>query len=145
MLIAVDIDGTLFDCRARAHLIPADPTRTENWVAYNHARNTDKPRQAVIDMVNTLAFAYTHKIVLVTSVGERALYPVNVQLQEHNVLFDVLDMRPMEDHRTAFEYKMERYRELKPDIIIEDHPGIVAALRLEGFTVLQIDSLDPTV
>lgn len=140
MLIAVDIDGTLFDCRARAHLIPSDPSRAENWTAYNGARHLDVPRQEVISLVNDLASA---QIVLVTSAGAAAQYEVLMQCKV--VSFDKLDMRPMDDHRTALEYKMERYCELKPDLIIEDHQGIVAALRAEGFTVLQIDSMDPTL
>lgn len=144
MLIAVDIDGTLFDCRARAHLIPADPTRSENWVPYNAARHLDKPREAVIELVQDLAPVNT--VIAVTSVGAAALRAVYDQLADAGLMdIDRLDMRPMDDHRTAFEYKMERYRELKPDIIIEDNPQIVACLRNEGFTVLQIDSLDPTV
>lgn len=141
MLIAVDIDGTLFDCRARAHLIPSDPSRSENWVEYNSARHLDVSRQAVVDLVNGLKSA---TVVLVTSAGEASRKEVQEQCLEA-VYFDNLDMRPMDDHRTALEYKMERYRELKPDLVIEDHPGIVAALRAEGFTVLQIDSMDPTL
>ena len=144
MLIAVDIDGTLFDCRARAHLIPSDPSRAENWTPYNSARRLDVPRSAVVELVQDLA--QVNSVVLVTSAGAAVRHRVTEQMFTAGLLnYDDLDMRPMNDHRTALEYKMERYRELKPDIVIEDHPGIVAALRLEGFTVLQIDSLDPTL
>jgi hypothetical protein len=143
MLIAVDIDGTLFDCRARAHLIPADPSRAENWTVYNSARHLDVPREAVIDMVQLLSWSY--EVILVTSAGQAALGRIADQMDSVALSEATLDMRPMDDHRSALEYKTERYRELKPDLIIEDHPGIVAALRAEGFTVLQIDSMDPTL
>lgn len=142
MLIAVDIDGTLFDCRARAHLIPSDGSRSENWIAYNSARHFDKPRLPLLNLLTMVDESV--KIVLVTSAGEASRREVLLQCRGY-FFFDDVDMRPMDDHRTALEYKTERYRELKPDLIIEDHPGIVAALRAEGFTVLQIDSMDPTL
>lgn len=145
MIVAVDIDGTLFDCRARAHLIPADRTKTENWTLYNVARHLDVKRGPVCEMVEALCSQPWVEVVMVSSVGNDARHAVINQLDTCDVPYDLIDLRPMDDHRTALDYKMDRYRKLAPDLIIEDHPGIVAALRLEGFTVLQIDSLDPTV
>lgn len=142
MRIAVDVDGTLFDCMGRAHLIPADPSRSENWIEYNRSRHLDVPRQRVIDLVNGMI---VDEVILVTSCGAAARKEMADQLAGAYVLHGGLDMRPMDDHRNSHDYKMSRYRELKPDLIIEDHPWLVKTLRAEGFTVLQIDSKDPSI
>ena len=47
-------------------------------------------------------------------------------------------MRKDGDFRHTYEIKMEWFRELKPDLIIDDDPAVVEAAAKEGFIVLQV-------
>ena len=53
-------------------------------------------------------------------------------------------MRPNSDHRPTCEIKMEWFRELKPDLIIDDDPEVVKAATEEGFIVLQVHGFRTT-
>lgn len=144
MKIIVDIDGTITDARHRAHLIPADVTRTENWVAYNAASKDDLPRETVINLVNDLKEC--NDIAFLTSRGEAARQVTRHWLRTNvSYFFDPLILRAMHDHSPSIEYKRRWFEYLKPDLIIEDCPKICEMARGLGITVLQIDSMDPYV
>lgn len=149
MIYIFDIDGTMCDNEHRQHLIPPPEKKhiTGEWVAFNAACAEDTPRWTVIN----LAYALIQQgadVRFLTGRGKSAhnatLTQLSNWLSRSRTLLS-LHMRPMDDYRTAAEYKTDvvrKWREKDSQILVfEDDPTIVEALRqIDGVTVLQIDS-----
>ncbi|WP_163604176.1 HAD family acid phosphatase [Leclercia adecarboxylata] len=150
----IDLDGTLYDNSHRQHLLPEDKGDTAAWVAFNGACADDVLRDDIADLVRGLLLA-GRECIFLTGRGEAARAATMKRLQE-DFDFDhtpALLMRPMDDHRSAAEFKCEIIMAVRQAwkgrgalreyrfIAIEDDPTIVAALREIGVTTLQIDSL----
>ena len=55
MIIACDIDGTLFNNEHRAEFIPQDKSHTDNWRRFNELHIYDEPIRYRIQILNLLA------------------------------------------------------------------------------------------
>lgn len=143
----VDLDGTLYDNSHRQHLIPTDRSSTAEWRAFNHACLNDIVRQPVRRLVQTLLNAGEH-VIFVTGRGASAFIPTAKCLDRDFTGYPhPLLMRPMDDHRPAWQFKVDvllGMRSAYPGrhlVAIEDDDNCVEAMRNIPFvTVLQIDS-----
>lgn len=144
----IDLDGTLYDNSHRQHLIPTDRSSTAEWRAFNNACANDKVRHPVRRLVQTLINAGEH-VIFLTGRGASAYIPSAKQLDRdfvggpHPLL-----MRPMDDHRPAWQFKVDALlglRQAYPGchlLAIEDDDNCVQSMRNIPFvTVLQINSL----
>lgn len=153
-MYVIDLDGTLYDNRKRAHLIPQDRSNTKNWVAFNAACADDELRLSVFRLVDILLQKREH-VVFITSRGEDARVQTLARLSADFCLNPGvirLVMRPMDDHRSSaqvkakmlVEYLMQvKHAKETPVLAIDDDASVCAAFRsLTAFnvTVLQIDS-----
>lgn len=147
-IYVVDLDGTLYDNRHREALIPQDRSNTEQWVKFNAACINDVVREPVRQMVECLLES-GDLVIFLTGRGRSARIETAERLMRDFPFHDVgLQMRPMDDHREAREFKADYLRALqikhpgKHIVAIEDDTACVEAMRqIPGVTVLQIDSL----
>lgn len=135
MIICCDIDGVLADVRSYVEeYLPHD------WKTYFSHTEEFEPIQSNFDMVNTLLF--DHQLVFVSGRPQANRIPTTNWLQQYLHLTKddqlTLRLRADADHRPTYEIKMEWFRELKPDLIIDDDPEVVKAATVEGFIVLQV-------
>lgn len=153
-MYVIDLDGTLYDNRKRAHLIPQDKSKTSNWVDFNAACADDELRLSVFRLVDILLQNHEH-VVFMTSRGEDARVQTLARLSADfglNPGVIRLVMRPIDDHRSSAQAKAKMLAEYlqqvnhgkaTPVLAIDDDASVCAAFRsLTAFnvTVLQIDS-----
>lgn len=153
-MYVIDLDGTLYDNRKRAHLIPQDKSNTRNWVAFNSACADDELRLSVFRLVDILLSNREH-VVFMTSRGEDARVQTLARLSADfglNPGVIRLVMRPMDDHRSSAQAKAKMLAEYlqqvghsktTPVLAIDDDESVCDAFRSlteYNVTVLQIDS-----
>ena len=153
MIYIVDLDGTLYDNRHRAHLMPTGDKRndTEAWKQFNGACRGDTPIEEMLLTVKTL-IANGEDVRFLTGRGQSAYLPTMHRL--HNDLgisrtLIKLQMRPMDDHRSAADFKSDALRRLlkthstKKFTCFEDDPTVCAAFEAlsDRVIVVQVDSL----
>lgn len=152
-MIICDIDGCILENQHRAHLIPEDRTKTENWTAFNKACLSDKPIMAVVNFVKHLAEGRNEPVVFLTSRANNVRAETVQQLKEcFGEMQCVLIMRSMTDDRSTIDYKSSVIEELSKcfedwSIIIDDHPGIISMVK-DKYPMLQrmlVPSYDCTV
>lgn len=147
-IYVVDLDGTLYDNRHREALIPKDRSSTEEWIAFNNACLHDVVREPVRRMVECLMDSGDQVIFLTGRGSSACMATTHCLRRDFPFHYISVQMRHMDDHRPAAEFKTDFLRILQlrqPSshiIAIEDDVECVAAMRqLPGVTVLQIDSL----
>src|SRR5688500_13539451 len=84
--VIVDIDGTL---AIRGDRSPYDWSRV----------GEDQPNPAVIELVQTIAAAGRHRVILVSGRDEVCRWQTEMWLAAHHVGWDELHMRPHKDNR----------------------------------------------
>lgn len=158
MKIIVDLDGTLFDNRARAHLIPPTDQQwsTAAWKPFNEACLIyDKPILHVIAQVKALYWGIpgpSKQLIFLTSRGVDAEPQTKEQLAihfpKHVFQRQRLIMRPMDFNHLPVEFKdrmLERIVKPEDDgiaILFDDHPGIIEMVKLNypRIIAVQVDS-----
>ncbi|UVD31682.1 hypothetical protein Pondi_00041 [Escherichia phage Pondi] len=153
MIYICDLDGTLYDNRHRAHLMPTGDKRndTEAWAQFNGACRGDKPIPNMLAIIKQL-LASGEYVRFLTGRGKSAYLPTMDRL--HNDLelsrtLIELQMRPMDDHRSAAEFKCDILRRLlktygtEKFTCFEDDPEVCAAFEAlsDRVIVVQVDSL----
>lgn len=153
MIYICDLDGTLYDNRHRAHLMPTGDKRndTEAWAQFNGACRGDKPIEEMLFTIKTL-IANGEDVRFLTGRGKSAYLPTMDRL--HNDLelsrtLIKLQMRPMDDHRSVAEFKTDALRRLlktygaEKFTCFEDDPEVCAAFEAlsDRVIVVQVDSL----
>lgn len=148
MRIIFDLDGTLRDATHRKPLLPsaADRADTSKWVAYNAAGASDAPVHGMIALLESLA-ATADWIVIGTSCGDAARESVELWLERHGLVgsYDQLIMREMSDHRSTLAYKRALFETFRPDLIVDDNPGVVELANSMGIVGMLVKSYDPYV
>lgn len=153
MIYICDLDGTLYDNRHRAHLMPTGDKRndTEAWAEFNGACRDDTPIPNMLAIIKQL-LASGADVRFLTGRGKSAYLPTMDRL--HNDLgisrtLIKLQMRPMDDHRRAAEFKCDALRRLlktygtEKFTCFEDDPDVCAAFEAlsDRVIVVQVDSL----
>lgn len=142
MKICCDIDGVLADVRPYVEkYLPHD------WDEYFKHTEEFKPIPTIVRLVNTLRAS--HEVYLVTGRPNDNRAKTEKWIQD-NILtpewygYCGVLMRKDDDFRPTHEIKMEWFRKLKPDLIIDDDPAVVEAATKEGFIVLQVHGFRAT-
>ncbi|MER7164725.1 hypothetical protein ABT336_01425 [Micromonospora sp. NPDC000207] len=129
--VLVDIDGTL---ALRGDRSPFDWGRV----------GEDLPNPAVVELVQTLAAAGRHRIILLSGRDEVCRWQTELWLDAQRVPYDDLHLRPQRDNRKDSVVKAEMYRTLVRDryevaFVLDDRDQVVRMWRDEfGLTCLQV-------
>lgn len=157
MIYICDLDGTLYDNRHRADLMPTGDQRnsTEAWVEFNGACRGDTPIPNMLAIIKQL-LASGEDVRFLTGRGVSAYLPtihrLNVDLGISRTLIK-LQMRPMDDNRSAADFKSDALRRLlktystEKFTCFEDDPKVCAAFEAlsDRVIVVQVDSLCATI
>lgn len=137
--ILVDIDDTMFSTKHREHLID------ESWDAFHAEAHKDEP---IWDIFLALAhLGHQYKIIGITARPERYRASTIAKLADHGKTLHDLLMRPEDNFDPAPALKVYLAQcyfqgdlsEVK--LIIDDHPGVIAAFRELGVTGLLVHSV----
>ena len=144
-----DIDGTLADATHRLHHILGKEKK--DWDAWDAETDKDAPIVPIIGILQAL-WNHGHEIMLLTGRNERVRKPTEKWLEDHNVHYHHLIMRPHGDHRDDTIVKLEQlekflepYGDEKDQVvqtIFEDRRRLVVAFREAGYHVCQVDEGD---
>lgn len=137
-IIIFDLDGTLANIDHRLSFIKQEP---KDWQRFFKACPADQPKQAVIQAAKGL-YQLGHPIWILSGRSISVKDKTITWLKQHNIPYDKLIMRNMNDFTPDHELKRQwiiEY-ELKPRTlcIYEDRQQVVDMWREEGFTCFQV-------
>lgn len=135
--VIFDIDGTLSDPTHRLHYVTNGNKR---WNEFFSGMGADGCHQDIADLLKTMMARYS--IILCSGRPKNYSTETRRWLQEHNILYDALYMRPEGDYRPDHVVKLELLAKMRedgwnPSLVIDDRPSVVAAWREAGLTCLQ--------
>ena len=136
--VIVDLDGTLCDV---SHRLPLIRGRRPQWQRFFMACELDPPKQDVINVVKTLAYFYD--IHIFSGRGEIARELTEQWLEQHEIQYESLSMRPMStrkaDHLLKRDWVMDKgFTPENVLCILDDRQSVVDMWREMGFTCLQV-------
>jgi hypothetical protein len=137
-LAIVDIDGVVADVRHRLHHVEHRP---KDWDAFFAAAVDDPPHAEGIAVVHRLAD--DHEIVFLTGRPRWLRAETEAWLEANGIGGHRVVMRPRNDRRPAAQVKLELVKELSAgrrlDVVVDDDPAVVDALRAAGLPVFAAD------
>ncbi|KKK71390.1 hypothetical protein LCGC14_2914390 [marine sediment metagenome] len=141
MIICCDIDGVLADVRKYIkEYLPHD------WKTYFAHTLKFPPILPIAELLHSANLR--NSIYLVTGRPESNRNETLLWLHRFLPLLDILSpellMRSDKDPRSGTEIKLEWFREIQPDLIIDDSPDTAKAAAAAGFTVLQVHGFRAT-
>jgi hypothetical protein len=143
MNIICDLDGTLALDHHRHHYLHPTPESglKRDWDKYFSACDKDTPNWPIIEILR--AFYHDYTIYILSGRIHGMLDKTLIWLNEHDVPFHRLQMRPNDNRTDDNLLKMEWAAtfDLKPTntlFVIEDRKRMVEAWRVAGFTCLQV-------
>ena len=110
MIIACDIDGTLFNNEHRAEFIPQDKSHADNWRRFNELHIYDEPIQYRIKFLRLLAMMPGVRIVYITGRSDEFRDETIARLNLVQAPNGNLYMRQSDDHRKAADVKIDIIR-----------------------------------
>ena len=110
MIIACDLDGTLFNNDHRAEFIPQDKSHTDNWRRFNELHIYDEPIQYRIKFLRLLAIMPGVRIVYITGRSDEFRDETISRLNLVQAPNGNLYMRQSDDHRKAADVKIDIIR-----------------------------------
>lgn len=135
--VIVDIDGVLAD---NTHRLPYILNEEKDWDQFDARLPYDTLHQDVAELIHLL-WLRGYRIIMLTGRNERTRKQTELWLDYQGVPWNEVNMRGLDDRRSAAEIKMEflndnelTYRNVL--CIFEDEPNTIEAMRAEGFTVL---------
>lgn len=132
MKICCDIDGVLAD--VRPYVEKYLPHNWKTYFSHTHAFQAIEPLFALLYSLQEQA----HDITLVTGRPESNRNLTERWLKDYYGFPLPILMRKDTDHRSTCEIKLEWFRWIRPDLIIDDEPTVVKTATDEGFVVLQV-------
>jgi hypothetical protein len=135
--VIFDLDGTLCDCQHRLHHVSG---HEKNWDAFFEGIPDDPIVEPVYDVLTALC--WHHRILLTTGRPERHRLMTKWWLDQHNVPYDRLYMRPDDDTRPDHVVKAQILEGIKADgfdvfLAVDDRQSIVDLWRSQGIVTLQ--------
>lgn len=135
-IVIFDLDGTLCDNSHRDHL-----AREKNWDAFNAACYLDTIHTHIEAILRGLR--PTHIIVLLTGRDERYMAMTRQWLNDHDVPYDFLFMRPhgswsIADHDYKWMVVSKHFDPAQIDMVFEDRQRVVDMWRAHGIRCLQV-------
>ena len=110
MIIACDIDGTLFNNEHRAEFIPQDKSHADNWRRFNELHIYDEPIQYRIKFLRLLAMMPGVRIVYITGRSDEFRDETIARLNLVQAPKGNLYMRQSGAHRKAADVKIDIIR-----------------------------------
>ena len=110
MIIACDIDGTLFNNEHRVEFIPQDKSHADNWRRFNELHIYDEPIQYRIKFLRLLAMMPGVRIVYITGRSDEFRDETIARLNLVQAPKGNLYMRQSDDHRKAAYVKIDIIR-----------------------------------
>ncbi|HXH76282.1 MAG TPA: hypothetical protein VNJ08_15025 [Bacteriovoracaceae bacterium] len=135
--IIVDLDGTLADIRVRLkHL----ENGKKDWKKFHATIETDDLHEWCREIVNRMA--KDHMIIIVSGRIDTLKVQTEEWLNQHDVKWDHLFMRPHDDHRPDQVLKLEIFETyIKPEFkvlfVLDDRTKVVNMWRDQGLVCLQ--------
>lgn len=123
-IVICDIDGTIANGERRERWLTT--FEKKNWDAYYSELGMDEPIELVINMVRALA--EDHTICLVSGRPDTYQNATMDWLEEHNVPYDYLFMRPGSDRRSDVEVKqrvLDHLPKKKILVALDDRPSVI--------------------
>lgn len=139
--ILVDIDDTLFSTKHREYLIDV------SWDAFHAEAHKDEPIWDLFKVIHSLRIDGGYTIIGITARPERYRAATLEKLAMHEMALDDLLLRPNDNYDPAPALKVylaQCYFEgdlSEVKLIIDDHPGVIAAFRELGVTGLLVHSV----
>jgi acid phosphatase class B len=138
--IIVDLDGTLTNVEHRVHHVRLDP---KNWKEFNDLMIHDPIHSWCSELIFAMK-ARGYKIIFVTGRGEDYRDQTESWLKKHQVNYDELYMRKVNDFREDADVKEEIYHqeiEKKNQVlfVVDDRKSVVARWRELDLVCLQCD------
>lgn len=138
-VIVFDIDGTLANIEHRRSFVATKP---KNWKAFNAGIVNDTPHEDIVDLA-ILFWEKGYNVVLCSGRGEENRDVTVKQMNDFEVPFTKLFMRPAKDHRPDDVIKVELLQQIREDfgnpwLWLDDRDRVVNAIRAEGVRVLQV-------
>lgn len=146
MKIFWDLDGTLANNEHRHHLLPktGQGDKTAHWTAFNQACVDDTVIQSTYFLFMSLSQNFATYIVTGRAEDSRSQ---TMEWLEKNGMghYYQLHMRPVEDHRRAKEFKLDKFMELglaDGDVVFEDDHQVIKMLRefFPGVIICEVPS-----
>lgn len=139
-MIIFDLDNTLSDAEHRSYLAKA-----KQWDDF-HLRAGDDEIVPGIERLYKALWNDGEQLIILTGRPLKYMQITHEWLDRHDILCNLLMMRPDGDFRQDFEFKTDVLQQLcrtqgfKPEqvIVFEDRDTVVKALRPLGYTVLQV-------
>lgn len=140
-VVICDVDGTLSDNSARRHYVEKVAGK-KNWKAFFAAQHLDPLNVEVARIFEVLRNILGYGFIF-SGRGEEHREVTETWLEEHEIEYDLLLMRPRGDHRQDSVVKLEMLTDVReqgyyPRIAIDDRNCVVAMWRSEGLTCLQV-------
>ena len=110
MIIACDIDGTLFNNEHRSEFIPQDKSHADNWRRFNELHIYDEPIQYRIKFLRLLAMMPGVRIVYITGRSDEFRDETIARLNLVQAPKGNLYMRQSDDYRKAADVKIDIIR-----------------------------------
>lgn len=137
-----DIDGTIADGSHRIHHIQRTDGGPKDWPAYFAACGSDEPIRHILLVAYALNSA-GHKIVLVSGRSAVVVKETEEWLRWWLPIYDLLLMRPVDDHRDDDVLKIEMLGQIRaagyePIMAFDDRTRVVNAWRAAGVPCAQV-------
>ena len=133
MRICCDIDGVLADVREYvSKYVPHD------WKTYFSYTRKFEPILPIAELAHRWSQHFQLYLVTGRPESNRTLTEEWLRGQLPELRYDNLRMRPDDDHRSGTEIKLEWFKELKPDLIIDDSSRTAEAATKAGYVALQV-------
>lgn len=134
-----DIDNTIANIENRIHHLRKSP---KDWDSWHKDYYKDTPNLEIVEILQ-LGFESGIKIILCTGRDEKCFNETVDWLNEHNISFDRLYMRPLGDRRNDSDVKKELLDEMRKDgynpiCVFEDRDRVVEMWRNEGLRCFQV-------
>jgi predicted kinase len=135
-VILVDMDGTLNDVRGVRHYI-ADPKR-KDFDSFHRMSEFEPANDEVVDMIKD-AHAAGFGVLVTTARSEPYRETTQKWLDDHNIPYENIFMRPEGDFRSDYEVKKDMFQEITKhyDVVraVDDNPQAIQAWRENGVAV----------
>ena len=138
--VIFDLDGTLTDVTHRVHHVKSNPI---NWKSFNDLMVHDSLNHWCFELIDAMKLK-GYKIIFVTGRGEDYRVHTVEWLKKHQVIYDELYMRPLNDFREDSDVKESLYNDhIKQNnrvlFVVDDRKSVVERWRKLELVCLQCD------
>jgi phosphoglycolate phosphatase-like HAD superfamily hydrolase len=138
-IILFDVDGTLANCQHRQRHVQQKPKR---WDLFNKTMHEDTPHDDIIWLAK-MFYAQGHKVIICSGRGSEFMDVTVKWLDDHEVKFHGIYMRPVRDSRRDDIIKAELLAEIRRDygepfMVFDDRNQVVDMWRANGVRCCQV-------